>query len=135
MKLEMGKYSPQTSERWGAEGTLRRKAKDWRGGSDGSQIKHELLLDAGLKGKRALAELLVDHMAADDLKVSKQALVAALRVPDRQTLEQVLCSPARSALVAAAVTDFVRKYHHACYVRALPLLLSSPLSQPLLIKY
>ena len=128
MKLKMGKRSPY--ERWGAEGTLTRKAKDWRGGSDGSQIPVELLLDAAPKGKPAVATLLVDYMAADELKMSRQALVAALSVPDRQTLEQVLCEPARAALLAAAVTRFVRKYHHACYARALPLLLSSPHSQP-----
>ena len=45
-------------------------------------------------------------------------MLEVLREPDAAGLQEKIVDPAHAAMVRAAVDDFVRTWHHACYVRA-----------------
>ena len=117
MAMQKGTLSKDGSrEKWGTLGTLLHMAREWVG--EGGTTVPPGELEQASTGHRQLAELLMRYEKLDRMEVARLKLLSVLREPDVDGLQEKIVGPAHAAMVQAAVDDFVRTWHHACYVRA-----------------
>ena len=116
MAMQKGVNGKTAALRFGQPGTLLHMAAEWVG-EGGTFVPTNELRQAST-GHRQLAELLMRYEKIDRMKVARLKLLEVLREPDAAGLQEKIVAPARAAMMQAAVDEFVRTWHHACYVRA-----------------